>query len=151
MLMIAKKRSIAEKRFLGTLENVGEARRWADGYLAGCPVAADIELIVTELASNAVRHSRSGEDGGTFTVRLDTNIVRVEVTDLGSDSEPQLQPADLTTEIDLDSDPEEEFELAESGRGLHLVASLATQWGIHGDKTGHTVWAEITPTTPGTP
>ncbi len=148
MLMIAKKRSIAEKQFAGTPEKVAEARRWADSHLVGCPVAADIELILTELCSNAVRHTRSGDPDGYFTVRLDTNKVRIEVTDLGGPGEPQLQPAEVDFDADSDSDPELAFELTETGRGLRLVASLATQWGVHGDQHGRTVWAEITPTQP---
>jgi len=53
------------------------------GYLAGCPATADLVLIASELASNAILHSRSR--AGHFTVRaeLHPDHVRVEAEDLG--------------------------------------------------------------------
>lgn len=38
--------------------------------LAGCPVRDDAVFIASELAANAVRHSHSGREGGTFLLRV---------------------------------------------------------------------------------
>ena len=52
--------------------------------LTGCPRTDDLVLAVSELASNAVIHSASGQ-GGTFTIRLRTapRWARVEIADDG--------------------------------------------------------------------
>ena len=126
------------QEFRGDPAHVVEARRWADSHMSGSPHAADVALVVTELASNAVRHTRSGDADGFFTVRLSVDVekVRIEVADMGSDTEPRVKP--VTFDIDGD-----EFELPETGRGLSLVESLAARWGVEGDTTGRVVWAEI--------
>jgi anti-sigma regulatory factor (Ser/Thr protein kinase) len=50
-------------------------------------------LAVSELATNAVRHSGSGDKDGTFTVtvRMSRRWARVDVTDAG----PALAPSEL--------------------------------------------------------
>src|SRR5690606_22409875 len=62
----------------------GEARRFVRKHLDGHPRLDDAVLAVSELVTNAVRHSASG-DGGTVTVALAEipGAVRVEVTDGG--------------------------------------------------------------------
>src|SRR6202042_3972045 len=67
-------------------EQVGAARRFVAGLLAGAPVADDAVLCVSELAGNCVSHSVSGYSGGTFTVRVelhDGDYVWLEVVDEG--------------------------------------------------------------------
>jgi two-component sensor histidine kinase len=55
-------------------------------------VADDVGLVVSELANNAIRHSRSGVDGGTYTVRISHQATErvphiwIEVQDQGSPS-----------------------------------------------------------------
>jgi len=92
---------------------------------------AEAALVVSELATNAIRHTASGEPGGVFivsvTVRADG--VMIAVDDLGSATEPAIR------------DPVEE--LAASGRGLMLVATVAKEWGISRTATGRRVWAEL--------
>ncbi len=134
---------MAEKRFTGTPDKAREARQWIDSKLEGCPIAADVTLVVGELVGNAIQHSASGEDGGQFTVRLQAEKVRVEITDEGGPEEPMMRPADVT--LDTKEDPESEFTFAESGRGLRLVDAIATQWGVAGNENGRVVWAELTP------
>jgi anti-sigma regulatory factor (Ser/Thr protein kinase) len=113
--------------FPGEAGQVREARRFLAGVLDGGPAADDALLCVSELATNAVLHSRSGRPGGGFTVRATARAgsVRVEVDDEGG----PWQPA---------SDGQ-----GQSGRGLLIVGELASRWGRdHGDG-GRTVWFEI--------
>ena len=50
----------------------------------------DAVLIVSELATNAVRHSASGVPGGWFLLIVDLShdLVRVELVDLRAEGEP---------------------------------------------------------------
>ncbi|RLL69894.1 ATP-binding protein [Streptomyces sp. Z26] len=91
----------------------------------------DAELLVSELFTNAVRHTDSEKvscELWVIGVRL-----RLEVTDEGGGRPlgPQPKP-------DVDTD-------GESGRGLLLVSVLADEWGIRPDDRahGHAVWAEL--------
>jgi anti-sigma regulatory factor (Ser/Thr protein kinase) len=69
-----------------------------------------------ELFGNSVRHSRSGEPGGTVTVAVMAGggVVRVEVADRSGPGVPRVRLAGGG---------------AEDGRGLRLVAGLAARWG----------------------
>ncbi|MGW6703718.1 ATP-binding protein [Streptomyces sp. NPDC054956] len=114
------------------------ARRLAGVQLAawgiphGCALAEDVELVVGELAANAVLHGRV--PGRDFEVRLgyDGLRVRVEVSDARGDGEPP--------EAEAAVDPWS----AEGGRGLVLVRAVAREWGV-GPRgpgvPGKTVWA----------
>ncbi|WP_251075477.1 ATP-binding protein [Streptomyces sp. ISL-12] len=101
----------------------------------------DIVLIVAELAANAVRHGHV--PGRDFRLHLhvtaDGRAVRVEVTDTRDERLPRHPCAPDTTGTD------------ESGRGLLLVAHLATRWDWHPreDGPGKTVWAEYAPVSGG--
>jgi anti-sigma regulatory factor (Ser/Thr protein kinase) len=87
-------------------------------------LVADAQLVVTELATNAVVHARTAF---SVHVRHDASAVRISVTD-SSCAEPSLgNPA----QHDL------------SGRGLWLVSRLASRWGVEPTHAGKTVWAEL--------
>lgn len=103
--------------FPGTADQVAVARSFVARVLHGCPVADDATLCVSELASNAIRHTRSGCHG-KFQVVIWRGLssVCVAVLDEGSDSTPE--PAGGTSGV-----------LAESGHGLLTVESLAAWWG----------------------
>lgn len=125
---------LAQLWFPGHAPAVGLARRFVAGVLGeGFPGLDDVLVLVSEVASNAVKHSASG-DGGAFeiAVAVARESVRVEVSDQGSVSEPRLadddQPADVLT----------------GGRGLRIVDMLATKWGHVGDELGRVVWFEVT-------
>ena len=115
--------------FPALAEQVGHARRFLTGILAGYPAAGDAVLCLSELASNSVTHSASRQPGGTFTVRTTLHHggrVRVEVEDQGG---PWRQCPS---------------ENGPHGHGLHIVSQLACGWGITGDSaTGRTVWFEL--------
>jgi anti-sigma regulatory factor (Ser/Thr protein kinase) len=82
-------------------------------------------LLVTELTTNAVVHAHSPI---RLSVTPTAHGVRVEVRD---DDPTPLAPPCLP-------DPE-----AEHGRGLWLVAMLASSWGINRNEHGKTVWFEV--------
>ena len=94
--------------------SVGSARRFIAECVEqlGLRRLPEIQLMVSELATNAVRHS-----GARFDVtveRLSDTTVRVEVRDFGSGT-----PRVLSRGID-----------ANSGRGLQIVELLADSWGV---------------------
>jgi serine/threonine-protein kinase RsbW len=97
---------------------------------------SDAQLLVSELVTNAVRHTGSQKIG--CEVRLTAGRLRVEVTDQGGGARPFPPPVDGTPDMD-----------GENGRGLLLVSVLADEWGIRTDgpddspERGHTVWVEL--------
>ena len=111
--------------FPGRPDQVSRARHEVTRYLGnGHPAAEAAALVVSELAANAVLHSRSRH--GVFTVRAETSpgFLRVEVADAGGSWEPD--------------------DGGDGGRGLVIVAALAAGWGVDGDVNGRTAWATIT-------
>jgi anti-sigma regulatory factor (Ser/Thr protein kinase) len=108
------------RAFAGQPDQVAQARRFVEGALAGCPALADVVLLTSELATNAVQHSATGR-GGAFVVAIShgPGRVKVTVTDGGSATRPVIAP--------------EALELAVSGRGLLLVDVLADRWGYTSD------------------
>ena len=118
---------VTARVFAGDAGQVRAARRFLAGLLDGCTAADDALLCVSELATNAVLHSRSGRQGGRFTVRatVQAGSVRVEVTDEGGP---------WRRERDGDG---------QSGRGLLIVGELASRWSRDECGAGRTVWFEI--------
>ena len=116
--------------FPGLPAIVPSVRKFVRGILADSPCAEEMELIVAELASNAIRHSPAGRDGGEFTVTVRTGHgwARIEVSDAG------------TGEWHA---PQDEGPDAEYGRGLAIVAALADKLGHDITAAGQTVWAEV--------
>ncbi|WP_326786016.1 ATP-binding protein [Streptomyces sp. NBC_00151] len=113
-------------RFSATPRGARLARRLAShqmdlwGWAYGSPVHDTVELIVAELAANAVTHGRvPGRDAELRLSRDDgTGHVRVEVTDVRGERLPVQEPL-------LDGRP-----LTDGGRGLAIVAALAENWGV---------------------
>jgi anti-sigma regulatory factor (Ser/Thr protein kinase) len=114
--------------------SVGAARRWVRTELAGLGVARalldDVEVVVSELLANAVRHARPiAGDALLVAWRLTGAGVTVTVTDGGSPNQVELRGTGG---------------LAETGRGLHIVQGLATEWGVIEQFGGlRTVWATV--------
>ncbi|RNL83008.1 ATP-binding protein [Halostreptopolyspora alba] len=117
-------------------------------FLAGCAADQDadyqyvFDLLGTELAANAIRHSRSGEPGGTFTLRVDRSTEGLTLTcrDHGL---PGLHVWDIRDRSYLAPDPNGLRPEAEAGRGLALVDHLATRWGDNGLPTHRHVWFHL--------
>ncbi|MGH3326635.1 MAG: ATP-binding protein [Streptomycetales bacterium] len=84
---------------------------------------------MSELATNALRHTASARGGYTVSVHhLEPARLRLLVSDLGSQTRPNP----------VDADP-----CADSGRGLAMVAAIAVRWGVVVRPEGRTVWAEL--------
>ena len=86
----------------------------------------DLELLVSEVVTNAVRHASSG---GELSLEASPTGFRVEVSDRGSGS-PRMRAVEPT-------EP--------SGRGLLVVDAIADAWGVNSEASGlgHTVWFEL--------
>ncbi len=111
----------------GTADQIRAVRADLRTLLDGCPMADDVLVCVSELATNAVLHSHSGLAGGVFTVRgklSPGNYFWLEVEDDGGPWAPAI------------ADPER-------GHGLDIMRTLADGWGIEGDHDGRTVWARF--------
>ncbi|WP_405621342.1 SpoIIE family protein phosphatase [Streptomyces sp. NBC_00076] len=91
--------------------------------LAG--LADPAELMVSEIVTNALRHSHS-RPVDLRLVRGDTLLCEVDDDD-----------HDLPTLLNADPG-------GESGRGLRVVSTLAREWGASRTKAGKTVWFELT-------
>lgn len=130
------------RSFDGIPECVPEVREHTRKLLGGCRGADVVELVASELAGNAIRHSDSGEPGGRFTVHLATFADRwqVRVDDEGGQRVPHIcQQLPIESVEDLDYFGTE----VEAGRGLALVAAVSSAWGVLGGHAARAVWAEI--------
>ncbi len=106
----------AARRFVA-----GALREWhADERLLD-----DAQLVVTELATNAVLHARSPF---LVVVRVDDTAVRLTVHD-NSCVQPRVR--------------RNGHRAVSGGRGLHVVAALTRRWGVEPTDDGKAVWAEL--------
>ena len=122
--------------FPGTADQVRGVRHLVRMRLPDHPDAA---LVASELVTNAILHTRTGQPGGSFGVLIErrpNGSARIEIEDEGG-------PITFGT-VDA---PTAEFvhQAREGGRGLALINELVTLWGTKGDATGRTVWAELPP------
>ncbi len=110
-----------------TLGGAALARRWLQHDVHGLPaeLREDAILLTSELVSNALQHGRPEV---RLVVHVTPRSVRVAVADHG-DSVPVFAR-------------ERQGPTRQSGRGLFLVASLASGWGYHPHHRcpGKTVW-----------
>jgi anti-sigma regulatory factor (Ser/Thr protein kinase) len=115
--------------FPGETPQVAAARDLVRRLVGDCPVADEAVLLTSELCTNALQHTASG-NGGTFevTVYRGHASLRIEVYDDGSETAPAVQDYD---------------ELSADGRGLGIVALVADKWGQAGDEYGRSVYFEL--------
>ena len=111
---------------------VGRARHFLQDALEGWTCDADVihtaVLCLSELVTNAVVH---GTGGCSVRVTDESGVLTVAVRNAGP-----------TTPV---SPPDTDDPLAVHGRGLRLVATLATRWGSELDVSGVTVWFVLDP------
>lgn len=109
--------------------SVGAARRFVRDVLMSRQVADSVvntvELLTSEVVTNAIVHARSGPQ---LVVEVCPGFVRVAVLDMS----PQL-PVRRLSHLD-DS----------SGRGVVIVDELASAWGVKEERGGgKRVWFEV--------
>jgi len=118
-----------ERDYPGTADEPRHVRTDLAKVADDCPFADELVLLASELATNAILHTRSGLPGWTFTVRATVypgDYAWVEVVDQGG--------AWVMDEHD-----------DEHGRGLGIVAAVAGagNWGIDGDEAARVVWFRL--------
>jgi anti-sigma regulatory factor (Ser/Thr protein kinase) len=103
------------------------------GLLDGSPFRDDAVVVLSELFTNALLHTASGQPGGLVIVQVTRwrHSMRIAVTDQGALAEPVVR------------DPAGPGEPAESGHGLYLAAQLARHLDWHDDASGRTVAAVL--------
>ena len=90
---------------------------------------ADVELIVSELATNSVRHAGCGEaDEIAIEADVESDRVRVRLSDTGEGFEVHT--------------PEPPGTGAAGGYGLVLLERLSDRWGVQREN-GFSVWFEV--------
>lgn len=98
----------------------------------GGDVATDAMLVLSELVTNAVKHA-APLPSGQILVRWDLrdDVLHIEITDGGARTRPYPTVAALS---------------AVGGRGLDIVRTVSTQWGVNEDQAEGgtvTVWADV--------
>ncbi|MFF4752127.1 ATP-binding SpoIIE family protein phosphatase [Streptomyces sp. NPDC002514] len=115
------------------LHGVAHARRFLRGVLRTwdlLPALDDMEILVSEVVTNALIHAHSEVD---LRLRVYPDRIRVEVRD--SDPYPPVPTMLL--------DEEARNVEAESGRGLLIVEALSAAWGSSPAGRGKTTWFEV--------
>lgn len=110
------------RTFPAEVASVAAARRFVAAELTDLEARLEtVVLLVSELATNVVRHAASAFE---LSIQRSGGLVRVEVTDRGAGA-PDKQPHDIE---------------APSGRGLQIVEALADEWGVTERPLGKAVW-----------
>jgi serine/threonine-protein kinase RsbW len=111
---------------------VPAARRFATNVLrdASTEILEAVELMVSELATNCIRHTDSGFD---LTIIRRGPEIRVEATDHAGGTPTMRSPKPTDA----------------SGRGLKIIDMLSAGWGVEAESgMGKTVWFTISDKTP---
>jgi anti-sigma regulatory factor (Ser/Thr protein kinase) len=111
-------------------EAVSKARHTVSALPIGAAARHKLEVLVSELVANAIRHAKLTEqDPVSVHITAGNDRVRMAVRDQG----PGFDTASVGS-----GDP-----LEPGGQGLVIVDALAESWGVEADLTGCTVWCEI--------
>jgi anti-sigma regulatory factor (Ser/Thr protein kinase) len=93
--------------------------------------ARDLELLVSEVVTNAVRYGRPDRHGDLqIRIEVDSEMINVHIVDAGSGFSPP-------------SSPRPRFERGPGGFGLFLLDQLSSRWGVERDETGFRVWFRL--------
>jgi serine/threonine-protein kinase RsbW len=98
-----------------------------DLHLVSSERLQDVQLLTSELVTNAIRHSES--DDVSMIVRSSPTILRVEVANAGAafDELALAEPSHETA----------------GGWGLRIVELIAHRWGVEPNLEGVQVWFEV--------
>jgi anti-sigma regulatory factor (Ser/Thr protein kinase) len=117
--------------FPGGEKAAGHARRVLARWLADVLETerlGDMQLLVTEIVANCVRHGGVGEDGRIdLQVKVDDGVARAEVRDTGIQADPRLRTPDLS---------------GGGGFGMVLVERMSRSWGVDHEPTV-VMWFEL--------
>jgi anti-sigma regulatory factor (Ser/Thr protein kinase) len=92
-------------------------------------VVDDARIVVSELLGNALRHARPIPNAGlVMSLEVCGDSIRIAVSDGGSATLPTLLHPP---------------ELALSGRGLTIVRTLTSEWGVSETPHGNTVFGVL--------
>jgi anti-sigma regulatory factor (Ser/Thr protein kinase) len=125
------KAALTRRCFARRPEEVAAARRFVRGGLTrGSEAWETAQLLVSETVTSAIDKSSPADGSGTLEVGYAVvgRRLRVEVSDDGG-------PARLRRRIHDDG--------SASGRGLEVVRTLATRWGVRESSAGRTIWFEV--------
>jgi anti-sigma regulatory factor (Ser/Thr protein kinase) len=89
----------------------------------------DAVLVLSELVSNAIRHAEplpTGDIRVRWSLRRD--LLHLEITDGGALTRPQAAAAASSSL---------------GGRGLNIVRTICSEWGVTEDGSAVTVWADL--------
>lgn len=115
--------------YKGIPESVTRARHDLLRFLAGCPAADTAALVISELAANAILHTRSAHGSFTVNAELFPGYCWLEVADEGGSWAP--------------SPPGDPLPEDETGRGLHIVYAVSSDVEISGSAAGRVIAARI--------
>ena len=123
--------ALVRRRFARRPEEVAAARRFVRGALArGSDAWETTQLLVSETVTSSLDQAAPARGSGTLEVGYAVvgRRLRVEVSDDGG-------PARLRRRIHA---------VRSAGdRGLELVRTLASRWGVRESSTGRTIWFEV--------
>ena len=100
-----------------------------DANGVGTPMRDDAVLVLSELVSNAIKHAAplpSGDISVCWALRQDR--LHLEITDGGALTRPQAAVAAVSSL---------------GGRGLDIVRTVCSEWGVTEDGNAVTVWADL--------
>lgn len=131
---------IGEIMLPGVRRSVGYARSFVRDTVPDHPGRDDMVMVVSETVANAITHTASGLEGGRVTI-----VLLVESGPAG-DGAYRLEVADDGA---AGGRPHVKDEVgAETGRGMRIVAALASRWGFRADGRRTVVWAEFPASAP---
>jgi anti-sigma regulatory factor (Ser/Thr protein kinase) len=128
--LVTRSYAVEAARYTGTYpgraDQVQRARKDVARHLAAHPATADAILITSELASNAILHSRSKNESFTVRAEIFPGYLRLEVEDLGGPWNPKPRDPDRP-------------------HGLDVIQTLTGpgNWGVDQTGTSRVVWCRL--------
>ncbi|MFE5871865.1 ATP-binding protein [Streptomyces roseifaciens] len=136
----------ANKTFRAVRPSVPQAREYVGLICLEWKISAELtasaKLLVSELATNVIRHAEGIGDFFELGIRRRKGVLILEVTDSSTERIPEQGMPPVSDDVaDLD-------QVGETGRGLFLVGHFSDGWGVRPrpNGPGKTVWAHLSTT-----